>query len=112
MIHWLAGTAPAPPYFAVIFSSTKRTPRDGYADMDVATIRAVEQVPGYLGHQSVSSGEDTLFISYWKDEAAIAAWREDQLHRAAMQAGRERWYERYDIQTCEVRTAREHRHPA
>jgi heme-degrading monooxygenase HmoA len=112
MIQWLTGITPAPPYFAAIFSSLKRMPRDGYPEMDAATIKAVESVPGYLGHQTVSNGDRNIFISYWKDEAAIAIWRDDRLHRAAKDAGRASWYEAYDIQICEVRSADTHRRPA
>ena len=112
MIHWLSGSAPSPPYFAVIFSSLKRSPREGYTQMDEATVKAVERVPGHLGHQFASEGDRTIFISYWKDEHAIAIWRDDQLHRAAKAAGRADWYEYYDIQICQVRTANAFRRPA
>lgn len=108
MIHWLSGNAPAPPYYAVVFSSHKHTPRDGYQEMDDATMHAAERMPGYLGHQSVSNGDRTLFISYWQDEQAIAGWRDNDLHRSAKQQGKAEWYDRYDIQICRVEYANSH----
>lgn len=111
MIHWLSGTPPSPPYYATIFSSIKHSPRPGYEAMDDATMQAAERTPGYLGHQSVQNGDHGIFISYWKDEQAIDAWRNDRLHNVAKARGKADWFDRYSIQICKVEHAVEHQRP-
>lgn len=43
-----------------------------------------------------------LSLSFWRDEASIAAWRNVAEHRLAQQAGRERLFERYRIRVAAV----------
>jgi len=43
-----------------------------------------------------------ITISYWKDVAAAAAWKQDFEHLAAQRAGREQWYQQYALRICTV----------
>ena len=49
-------------------------------------------------------GEDGIGItvSYWRDRAAIRAWRIDVEHLAAQQMGRQEFYSWYHIRVAEV----------
>lgn len=90
--------------FAVIFVS-KRRPEDaeGYAAAAAEMETAVASAPGYLGHDSVSSPEGNgITISYWRDEASIAAWRAHARHAEIRREGRAHWYEQYRLIVARV----------
>ena len=94
---------PEPPYYAVIFSSVASDDREGYAEMAAAMDTLAAEQDGYLGHESVRGDEGLgITVSYWRDEAAIAAWREHSRHRVAQRIGRERWYEDYCLRVAKV----------
>lgn len=89
---------------AVIFMSV-RTDADaaGYAAAaDAMEARAARQ-PGYRGFHS-ARGTDGLGItvSYWADDASARAWRDDPEHRLIRDAGRDRWYARYELVVARV----------
>ena len=97
---------PVPPYFAVIFSST-RTPGDqGYGEMADRMVELAARQPGFLGVES-ARGQDGfgITVSYWESEAAIAAWRGQLEHRQAQQLGLERWYDHFEIRVARVERA-------
>jgi len=98
---------PAPPYFAVIFTSV-RTAADP-AVYEVTAERMLElarEQPGYLGVES-ARGEDGLGItvSYWVSLEAIGAWRKHAEHAIAQEQGRAKWYSRYALRVCRVERA-------
>ena len=102
----LFAATPEPPYFAVVFSST-RTPGDaGYGEMADRMVQLAALQPGFLGVES-ARGEDGfgITVSYWASEAAIAAWREQLEHRQAQQLGVEKWYERFELRVARVERA-------
>ncbi len=82
---------PEPPYYAVIFTSLRTEGDEGYGDMAALMERLAAKQPGFLG---MESARDKLgvTISYWRDTAAITAWRNDADHQVAQQLGLERWY--------------------
>ena len=100
-------TKPIPPlktpYFAAIFTSLLRPGQEGYAEMSDKMLRMVSEQPGFLGFDS-ARGDDGLgiTISYWKDRAAISAWKAVAEHREAQAIGRERWYSAYSVRIAEV----------
>lgn len=83
----------------VVFVSV-RTGADetGYRAAAVAMERLAAQQPGYRGFES-TRGSDGLGItlSYWADEASARAWRDQPDHAAIRDAGRARWYSRYEV---------------
>ena len=105
-------TTPEPPYWAVIFSSTRAQGVDGFADEAgyQATAARMEElaasVPGYLG---IESARDTtgfgITVSYWASPEAIAVWRDQVEHVAARERGRERWYDAYELRVARVERA-------
>jgi heme-degrading monooxygenase HmoA len=100
-----AGLEVEPPYYAVIFTST-RTPgdQDAYAETAKRMIDLAASQPGFLGVDSVRDGIG-ITVSYWRDEASIGAWRRQVEHLLAQAAGRDRWYERYSVRIARVERA-------
>jgi heme-degrading monooxygenase HmoA len=99
--------APTPPYFAVIFTS-QRAADDGcgYAAMSQRMLDLARDQPGFLGSDSARNAEGLgITVSYWKDEASIAAWRAHAEHAIAQRFGREAWYAGYRVEVCEVKRA-------
>lgn len=97
---------PAPPYYAVIFSS-QRTPGDsGYAEMAERMVDLAARQPGFLGVESVR-GEDGfgITVSYWRDEQAITAWKAEVEHVAAQRLGMRNWYAHYEVRVAKVERA-------
>ena len=98
---------PAPPYYAVIFTS-QRTPADdaGYGKTADRMAELAARQPGYLGVES-ARGEDGvgITVSYWKDEASIRTWKLQLEHTAAREQGRKQWYSAYELRVARVERA-------
>ena len=61
---------------------------------------------GYLGVESVRDKDGNgITVSYWRDEASIAAWKAQAEHLAAQRLGRERWYAHYEMRVARVERA-------
>jgi heme-degrading monooxygenase HmoA len=96
-------TAPEPPYFAVIFSSQRTAGDQGYAAIADRMVELAKTQPGFLGVESARDAEGFgITVSYWKDEASIATWKAHAEHATARQAGRERWYESFNVRIARV----------
>ena len=97
---------PEPPYWAVIFTSTRHDPRAdaGYDESAVRMLELAHRQPGFLG---VETGEGVLGItvSYWQDEESIRAWKAEAEHLVAQQRGRAEWYERFELRVARVERA-------
>lgn len=104
---------PAPPYYAVIFTSTRRPPPqgedDGYGATADRMVALAAGMPGFLGVESVrdetSPGAPGITVSYWQSLEDIAAWRAHAEHTEARRLGRERWYEGFQLRVCKVERA-------
>ena len=99
----LAAT-PAPPYWAVIFTS-RRAPAEpeAYAAMAERMGELALARPGCLGFESVRSQDGLgITVSYWASEQAVRAWKAVAEHVGAQRAGRERWYEDYVVRVARV----------
>lgn len=97
----MIATTPDPPYYAVIFTSIRTDFDNGYSDMARRMVEMAHEQPGFLGVESART-EIGITVSYWKNLAAIRAWKEEADHRIAQQIGRERWYESYKVRICKV----------
>ena len=97
---------PEPPYYAVVFTS-QRTPGDaGYDAMAERMAELAAQQPGYLGAESVRNADgEGITVSYWRDEASIAAWKRQAEHLQAQRLGRSRWYAHYELRVARVEMA-------
>lgn len=96
------GQLPDSDYYAVLFSSEKSENLEGYSEMDELTMTLASEQKGYLGFESLSNGNKTIFVSYWESMEDIQLWRENATHRMAKsKAGQ--WYKRYLSQICLVK---------
>lgn len=97
---------PAPPYYAVIFSSRRGADDQGYEQTAARMAELAAQQPGFLGAESARGADGFgITVSYWASEAAIRAWRAQAEHRVAQESGRARWYEHYEIRVARVERA-------
>lgn len=63
------------------------------------------QADGFISverYASLSDGDKLLSLSFWRDEAAVRAWREREAHRAAQSAGRAGVFAHYRLRVAEV----------
>ena len=66
---------PEPPYYAVIFTSLRKpAPDDGYEATAARMVELAAGRPGFLGVETAREGLG-ITVSYWADEASIAAWK-------------------------------------
>ncbi len=87
----------------MIFTSQLRNPAPGYEQMAVDMMRLAAGMPGYIGAESSRNGEGFgMTVSYWRDEAAVQAWREKAEHLAAQKLGKTRWYAHYHLRVARV----------
>ncbi|MBX7094939.1 MAG: antibiotic biosynthesis monooxygenase [Flavobacteriales bacterium] len=107
MAYWKK-QLPNPPYYAVIFISTRSNELEGYAEMDELTLRLATESEGFIGYESIKSGNQGIFISYWENEEAIERWKHHPVHLEAKQKGFTLWYEKFISQVCLVQSSREH----
>lgn len=104
---------PAPPYYAVIFT-TRRTPGDhGYEAMAEHMAALAATMPGYLGAESARDAQGVgITVSYWESETAILNWKRNAEHAAARAQGRRDWYQHYELRVAKVERAYSLTNPA
>lgn len=95
---------PAPPYYAVIFTSTRTEGDQGYGAMSDQMLKLAVARPGFLGVESAREGVG-ITVSYWRDLESIRLWKRDAEHLAAQRLGREAWYEQYAVRIALVERA-------
>ncbi len=101
MTDGLAET-PDPPYWAVIFSNRRNEqPGDDYDETATRMVALAARQPGFLGVEEARAAIG-ITVSYWADEASIAAWRRDADHAFAQYEGRARWYDAYELRVARV----------
>lgn len=92
-----------PPYVAVIFSSQRTEGERGYGAVAQRMVDLASQQPGFLGVESARDGNGFgITVSYWKDEASVAAWKANLEHAAAQKAGKEAWYAAFRLRVATV----------
>lgn len=95
---------PAPPYYAVIFSSLRTEGDQGYDAMAEHMAQLAAQQPGYLGAESAREALG-ITVSYWRDLESIRNWKAHAEHLLAQQAGRSTWYSDYRVRIAKVERA-------
>jgi heme-degrading monooxygenase HmoA len=91
---------------AVIFEVE---PRDGMLDpyLDIAAeLRPrLEQIDGFISVErfaSLTTPGKYLSVSFWRDEAALKAWRREAHHRIAQHKGRTEMFAGYRLRVAQV----------
>ena len=95
---------PEPPYYAVIFTSLRTDGDNGYDAVAQVMEESAARQDGFLGVESARDGLG-ITVSYWRDLAAIAAWKQAVDHLVAQKLGRERWYKAYRVRIARVERA-------
>lgn len=96
-------TTPAPPYFAVIFTSRRSEVDSGYQETAQRMVELAREQPGFLGVESVRDEHGLgITVSYWRDEASILRWRKNTEHCLAQALGRRDWYADYLVRIARV----------
>jgi heme-degrading monooxygenase HmoA len=78
--------------------------REEYVALAARMNEIARTMPGYISHKGffADDGERVTVVEF-ESEDAMRAWRMHPEHRAAQKLGRERFYESYSVQVCEVK---------
>jgi heme-degrading monooxygenase HmoA len=91
---------------AVIFEVTPAYGRrDTYLDLAAQLHARLNEIDGFLSierFESLKMPGKILSLSFWRDEAAIATWRNGPEHRAAQHAGRNGIFADYRLRIAGV----------
>jgi heme-degrading monooxygenase HmoA len=97
---------PEPPYYAVIFTSTRTAVDESYGSVAERMVELAAQQPGFLGVESTRGAEGLgITVSYWSSLEAIAAWKAHGEHRVAQSGGHKKWYEHFETRIARVERA-------
>ncbi|WP_447788784.1 MULTISPECIES: antibiotic biosynthesis monooxygenase family protein [Pseudomonas] len=97
---------PAPPYYAVIFTSLRTDGDHGYEQAAERMVELAREQPGFLGVESARGADGLgITVSYWDSEAAILAWKHHPEHSAIRERGRSTWYSAWHTRVCRVERA-------
>jgi heme-degrading monooxygenase HmoA len=87
----------------VLFRSKLVPEPEGYAEMAQEMEDLARSMPGFVDVKAYKSEDgERLTVVWWEDEETLRAWRTNARHLVAQKAGRERWYEYYDLEVAEV----------
>jgi heme-degrading monooxygenase HmoA len=92
--------------YAVIFEVEPEAGRvQDYLDIAARLRPELEKIDGFISierFQSLSQEGKILSLSFWRDEEAIARWRQQEQHQVAQRAGRDRIFRDYRIRVAAV----------
>ena len=91
---------------AVIFQ-VKPAPgqQQAYLDAAAALRPLLEQIDGFISIErfaSLTEPDKLLSLSFWRDEAAVARWRQQEAHRSTQHAGRADIFNAYRLRVATV----------
>lgn len=91
---------------AVIFEVwPKAEHRDAYLEIAAELKPRLQQIDGFISIERFSSLTEPgkiLSLSFWRDEDAVAAWRNLEAHRNAQEAGRGWVFDDYRLRVAAV----------
>ena len=79
--------------------------KQAYLDLAAQLRPELERMDGFISierFQSLTDDGKLLSLSFWRDEAAVAAWRNLEHHRAAQKAGRDGVFRDYRLRVAHV----------
>ena len=79
--------------------------RGAYLDAAAALRPLLERIDGFVSierFESLGTPGKLLSLSFWRDEDAVARWRQAEDHRATQQAGRARIFDGYRLRVAAV----------
>lgn len=91
---------------AVIFEVTPAPgQRSAYLDAAAALKPLLAQIDGFVSierFESLSAPGKLLSLSFWRDEEAVARWRQQEAHRSTQAAGRNHVFADYRLRVAGV----------
>ena len=98
---------PAPPYYAVIFSSQRTAAAEAeYAATAERLFELVQGQPGFLGAESTRGADGFgITVAYFDTPENIARWRAHAEHAAARERGKSEWYSHVELRIAKVERA-------
>ncbi|OYD49821.1 antibiotic biosynthesis monooxygenase family protein [Acidovorax kalamii] len=91
---------------AVIFEVTPAPgQRSAYLDAAAALKPLLAQIDGFVSierFESLSAPGKLLSLSFWRDEEALARWRQQEAHRSTQAAGRDHVFADYRLRVAGV----------
>jgi heme-degrading monooxygenase HmoA len=91
---------------AVIFESWPQIgKKQAYLDMAAALMPLVAKIDGFISierFQSVADERKLVALSFWRDEAAVTAWRNVMEHRRIQDHSRHRVFDNYRLRVAAV----------
>jgi heme-degrading monooxygenase HmoA len=90
---------------AVIFESWPAHAQQ-YIDMAEALCGSLQTLDGFISierFRSVMDQDKLVALSFWQDEAAVEAWRNNDLHRAIQARSRQELFRGYRLRVAAVR---------
>jgi heme-degrading monooxygenase HmoA len=92
--------------YVVIFEVEPEAGRvQDYLDIAARLRRELEKIDGFISierFKSLSQEGKILSLSFWRDEEAIARWRQQEQPQAAQRAGRDEIFRDYRIRVAAV----------
>jgi heme-degrading monooxygenase HmoA len=79
--------------------------RDAYLGIAAELKPLLEGIDGFISverFQSLTDDKKVLSLSFWRDEAAVKAWRNTEEHRQAQRAGRGGIFAGYRLRIAQV----------
>jgi len=79
--------------------------RQEYLDFAAQLASELSHIDGFISierFESLSQPGKLLSLSFWRDEAAISAWRNLEAHRAAQRAGRDGIFSDYRLRVASI----------
>lgn len=79
--------------------------RESYLDHAARLRPELEKIDGFISverFQSITDPAKMLSLSFWRDEAAVARWRNHEKHRATQTAGRGGVFRDYRLRVAAV----------
>ena len=91
---------------AVIFEVTPAPGQRGaYLEAAAALKPLLAQIDGFVSierFESLSAPDKLLSLSFWRDEEAVARWRQQEAHRSTQAAGRDHVFADYRLRVAAV----------
>ncbi len=91
---------------AVIFEAVPAPGKQSaYLDLAAQLKHQLDGMDGFISierFESLTQAGKLLSLSFWRDEAAVTAWRNAPAHRSAQEAGRHGVFSHYRLRVAHV----------
>jgi heme-degrading monooxygenase HmoA len=87
----------------VLFRSKLVDGAAGYGEVAEEMEALAKTMPGFIDVKGyVAEDGERLTVVRWENEETMRKWRENERHRVAQKAGREKFYAYYNMEVAEV----------